>query len=129
MMQKNGWRNLISVYLKLLFISLCFIVVVAACSIVYGFIAHGFFTLRYVFEANFLIGAIIILAAIVLMFLPSTLLTKTGQMLDRFMLMQRSFDNRENRQRKARIILWFGFFVVLLSGLIQILLSFIIGRL
>ena len=122
---QSQWRSLVNVYLKLLLVAVCFVVVVAVCSIVYGLIAHRFLTLRYVFEANFLVGIILIVLGIVLTFLPSAVFTRTGKTTDRFTLMQRSLDSREKRQSKARLILWFGIFVVLLAGLAELLLSFL----
>jgi len=122
---QNQWRSLVNVYLKLLLVAVCFVVVVAVCSIVYGFIAHRVFTLRYIFEANFLVGVVLIVIGIVLTFLPSAVFTRTGKTTDRFTLVQRSFDSREKRQSKARLVLWFGIFVVLLAGLAEILLSFL----
>ena len=117
---------LIKKYLKLLLLSFCIIVAVAGLSLIYGAIAHGIFTLRYVFDANFIVGSIIILVGIIIMFLPTTVFTKTGNALEKFTLMERSFINRESKQKKARVVLWLGLFIVVLAGLIQILLSVII---
>lgn len=122
---QSGWRNVIKVYLKVFLVSVCSTIIVAVCSIIYGFIAHRLFTLRYIFDANFLVGVILIVVGIVIMFLPSAVFTKTGEAVEKFTLMQRSFQNRENKQQKARIILWLGIFIFLITGLIQILLSWI----
>ena len=113
-------------YLKLLLLSVCCIVIIAALSIVYGFIVHRFFTLRYIFDANFLVGAFIIIVGIALMFLPTDLFLKTETLLERFSFVERRFDNRERRQQKARIVLWLGIYNMLLAGLIQLLLSLIL---
>lgn len=113
-------------YIKLLIMSLCAIFVVAGLSIIYGFIAHRAFTLRYIFDANFYIGIIVMILGIVVMFLPSFLFTKNSKSLDRFTYVERSFKNREARQSKARTLLWLGLFIMILAGLIQMLLSVII---
>jgi hypothetical protein len=113
-------------YLKLLLVSLCFILIVAALSIVYGFIAHSAFTLRYVFNANFAVAAVLIAVGIVLFFIPSSFVDKGSRLLDRSTLVERSFDSRERRQQNAGLILWLGIYNTLLAGLIQILLSVII---
>ncbi|MCL2200460.1 MAG: hypothetical protein FWB75_00710 [Oscillospiraceae bacterium] len=114
-------------YLRLLLVSLCFIVVLAALSIVYGLIAHGYFTLRYVFIANFTIGVVLILTGILITFIPSVYSgEKNANMLDSSTFVERSYDSREKRQQKGRIVLWVGIFNIVLTGLVQILLSFII---
>jgi hypothetical protein len=56
----------------------------ALLGIIYGLIAHGEFTLRYVFEAGFLLGMLAIVAGVIIMFLPSVLFTKVGNTLDQF---------------------------------------------
>ena len=113
-------------YLKLACISLGSIVIIAAVSIVYGFIAHGRFTLRYIFDANFIVGALVIVTGMWVMFAPSNIMPKGVRLFDRATVIERSFDAREARQLKARDILWIGIFNVVLAGLIQLLLSAII---
>ena len=103
-----------------------FIVIVAIASIIYGLIAHRLFTLRYVFNANFIVAAVVILSGIVVMFIPSALVVKGSRLLDRSTFVERSFNTREIRQHRARGILWVGIFNTLLTGLIQLLLSLII---
>ena len=113
-------------YLKLLFVSSCLIVIIAILSIVYGFVAHRSFTLQYVFNANFAVGFIALIAGIVIMFLPSTIFFKDNKSIDRFNYVEHSFESREKRQQIARMILWLGLFIMVLAGLIQLLLAQII---
>jgi len=113
-------------FLKLALISLCIIIVVAIFSIIYGFIAHGVFTLRYIFNANFLAGAVLIAIAIVIMFLPSAFISAGKSWLERSSFLERSYDDREKRQQIARIILWLGLFCFIFTGLIQLLLSVVL---
>ena len=118
----NTFAFLCMTALKLLLISLCLIFIIAALSIVYGFILHGGFTLRYIFNANFLVGVLLIAAGIVIMFLPNTLAIKT-KLFDHSTMVEKSYDSRENRQQKARLILWLGLIHIVLTGSIQLLLS------
>jgi len=113
-------------FLKIALISLFIIIVVAGLSIIYGFIAHGVFTLRYIFNANFLVGAVLIAIGIVIMFLPSAFISAGKSWLEKSSFLERSYDNREKRQEIARIILWLGLFCMILTGLIQLLLSVIL---
>ncbi|MCL2366289.1 MAG: hypothetical protein FWC75_04485 [Oscillospiraceae bacterium] len=112
-------------YVKLLSVALCLMSIVAVLSIIYGFIAHGFLTMRYIFNVNFFIGVVLISGGIVLMFLPSSF-DPRSKLLDRTTFAERGFDRREKRQQKARSVLWLGIFTVLLTGLIQVLLSVIL---
>jgi hypothetical protein len=113
-------------YLKLLLVSLCSILVVAVLGIICGFILLGFFTLRYVFNANFFVAAVLITIGVVLYLIPTSFVMKRGKLLDSSTFVERSFDGRESKQLKARLLLWLGIFNMLLAGLIQILLSLII---
>jgi len=113
-------------FLKLIPISLCSIVVIAIFSIIYGLIAHGGFTLRYVFNGNFLAAAIIIVFGIVIMLFPTILTMLRDKLVDSSTYVEKSYDKREDRQGKARIVLWLGIYNMLLTGLIQLLLSVII---
>jgi len=113
-------------FLKLLPVSLGLIIIIAAFSIVYGFIAHGSFTMRYVFNANFLVGIILIAVGIVIMFIPTIFSLWKEKLLDHSTYVEKSYDSREYRQQKARMILWLGLFNIVLTGLIQLLLSVII---
>ena len=113
-------------YLKVFFVSLCSIVIIAVVSIVYGLIKYSSFTLHYIFDANFFAGFILLVAGVVIMFLPSAIFTKDGNLLEQVTLIERSLDNREKKQQIARIILWLGLFIVVLTGLIQLLLSAVI---
>jgi len=113
-------------YLKLLFVSSCLVIIIAIFSIVYGLIAHRSFTLQYIFDANFAVGFIALIAGVVIMFLPSTIFFKDNKSIDRFNYVEHSFDSREKRQQIARITLWLGLFIIILAGVIQLLLSRII---
>ena len=113
-------------YIKLIPVSLGIIIVVAALSIVYGFIVHGLFTVRYIFGANFLAAIVFISAGIALMLAPSFFALRKDNLLDHSTYAQRSYDSREARQKKARMVLWLGLITVVLTGLIQLLLSIII---
>ena len=111
---------------KFILVSFGLIVTLALLSILYGFIAHSVFTLRYVFTVNFFAGAVLIAIGIILMFLPSAFLIAGKNWLERSAFLERSYDSREVRQKKARMILWFGLITMVLTGLIQLLLSFVI---
>ena len=113
-------------FLKLALISLCIIIVVAILSIIYGFIAHGIFTLRYIFDANFLAGAVLMAIGVLVMFAPSAFLMAGKTWLEKSSFLERSYDNREKRQQIARMILWLGLFCMILTGLIQLFLSVIL---
>jgi len=121
-----GWLAGLKRYLKLIPVSFGFIIVVALIGLVYGFLVHGSFTLRYVFDANFFAAVILIVIGIVLYLIPLSVLTKANKLLDRSTFVQMSFENRENKQQRARLVLWLGIYNIVFAGLIQILLSLIL---
>ena len=112
--------------LKLIPVSFGLIIAVALLSIIYGFIAHGVFTLRYIFDANFMVGAIITAAGVLVMFAPSAVFLAGKSWLERSSFLERTYDSREHRQGIARMLLWLGMITMVLAGLIQLLLSVII---
>jgi flagellar basal body-associated protein FliL len=113
-------------FLKLLLVSLIFIVAVAVLSIIYGLIAHGVFTMRYVFEANFLVAILLITGGVVVMFLPSSFMLRKDRLVDGSTFIERAFEDRENRQQKARVVLWVGLLNLFFAGMIQLILSIVI---
>jgi len=113
-------------YLKLFVVSLIFIGVATALGLIYGMIAHGSFTLRYIFDSNFAFGVAAILAGIFYMFFPSSMLQRGDKLFDHSTFAERSFKARQKRQTIATDILLTGISIILTSGLIQILLSMLI---
>jgi len=109
-------------YWKLLMVSLCFVGIVALGGLIFGFVTQQSFVLRYAFTANFFIGAVVILSGVVAMFVPSSLVTKGGKLLDRTTYIERSFDARQQRQQKAREVLWVGIFNMLITGIVELML-------
>jgi len=114
-------KEVLKKYLKILLISFCAIFVIAVLSIVYEAIVHSSVSFRYIFFANFLAGAIVTALAVIIMFLPVAIFTKVGESLDRYTYFQRTLDNRESKQKKARVVLWLGLFMFVLTGLIEML--------
>jgi len=119
-------KQFVKQFLRLLLVSFCFIVIIAALSIVYGFIAHRVFTLRYIFSANMAAGALLIGIGVVMMFLPTAWVLRGQKLLDHSNFVEKTRDHREGRQQKARMVLWLGIICTVLTGLIQLLLSFVI---
>jgi len=110
-------------YLRLLAVSACFVGIVALGGIVFGFATQRSLIWRYAFTANFFIGAVVILSGIVAMLVPSSMVTKGSKLFDRSTFVQRSFDAREQRQHRAREVLWVGIFNILIAGIVEVFLS------
>ena len=100
------------------------ILVTAVLSIGYGFIAKRRFTLSYIFYANFMLGAIIMSIAVVMMILPARL--KLGKLTDHTTLAQRYTEQHAQKQEKAFEFLFLGLSVIIITGLIQLALAFLI---
>ena len=116
----------IKIHLRLVVVALLFIAVVAILSTIYDLIANATFTGRYLFHANLFFGVVLIIAGCVLMFIPSAMLPKGDKLFDKTTFVERSFNVRQRRQSAAMKILIIGILVVVLTGLMQILLSVIL---
>jgi len=98
--------------------------ITAAAAVVFGFIAWGHFTPVYIFDANFLVGAIIILVGLILLFSPVFL--KFGKLIDHTTYGQKLAELREIKSETAYGILYLGILVILLTGAAQFVVSMII---
>jgi len=109
---------------KTVVFSLQLILVMAAISVVYGFIAQGRFTLAYVFRLNFLVGAIIICVALVMKFFSFRF--KFDKLTDHSTFNERFMEQHKQTQEKAHTFLFLGLLVIIITGLIQIVLAAVI---
>jgi len=109
---------------KTILVAFIFICAAALLSIVYGFIDQGSFTLVYVFKSCFLTGAFIICMAIIRMILPTGL--KPDKLTDHSTFLTRSGEKHKEKQQKAFEFLFLGISIIVISGLLQLLLSVII---
>ena len=85
---------------------------------------RGRFTLAYVFNANFLAGALIICVALVMMLLPGSL--KFDKLTDHTTFSERFIEQRSKRQKKAFEFLYLGLCIIIITGLIQIMFAAVI---
>ena len=109
---------------KLILISLLVIGVATLGGIIFGLIRHSAFTLRYIFDANVALGVAAILGGLFYNFVPAALLMPgKDKLLDHSTYVERSFITRKRRQALAIDILLTGVLVIVISGLIQLLLS------
>ena len=103
-----------------------FIAGTAIISLIFGYFYHGSFTLRFIFDANYTIGVALILAGFFYKFFPSSMLPKGDKLFDHTSFAERSFKIRKRRQALAMDILLVGINVILITGLIQLLLSVVL---
>ena len=111
-------------FLETVFISLQFIFVTTISAIGYGFFAQGRFTFAYVFSANFLVGTIIILVGLVLTSMPVRL--RDSKLIDHTTYGQNYVEIREKKREKALEFIFLGMLNVVLTGIIQLVLSFVL---
>jgi hypothetical protein len=111
--------------IKTFVLSVQLILITAAASIVYGFIVRRRFTLAYVFNANFIVGAIIVCIALVRMFLPARF--KFDKLTDHTTFVERFLgDEHKSKQEKAYNFLYLGLLTIIITGLIQLALAVLI---
>ena len=111
---------------KLLLLSLAITAVSAVIGLIYGAIALGFFTLRYIFPACFIIGAIIILISIVILIIPSRFLINF-KFIDHSNFTSTMMEKRENKRKFAYEILYLGMSVIITAAMLQLLLALVWG--
>jgi len=111
-------------FLKTAVISLWVCLVTSVLAIIYGFITVHAFTLAYIFNANFLAGSILICIALVRMILPDRF--KPDKLTDQTTLGERYFDKRRQKQEKANKFLFSGILVIVIAGLAQLVLAWVI---
>ena len=95
-------------------------------GLVFGLITQRHFDIQYMFDANFLVGAVIVASGVFYMFIPSSMLQKGDKLFDHTTFVERSFKARERRQKIATGLLIIGIMNVLITGLIELILHIII---
>ena len=110
-------------FIKTLVVSLQLMLTAALISAGYGFFRGAPFA--YVFNVNFLLGAIIICIALVRMFLPVRI--KSDKLTDHTTIGQRYAEQHGQKQEKAYEYLFLGISVIIITGLLQLLLSVLIA--
>ena len=124
-------------FLKTALIALQFILVTALLSIVYGFIVRRHFTLAYIFHANFLVGTIILCVALLIFVLPAGLIHnrltgkipgfKPDKLTDHTTYMERRYAEKHmEKQEKAYEFLFLGLMIMIITGLLQLLVSVLV---
>jgi len=106
-------------------IALQFILAAFVAGIIYGFIAEGAFTLAYIFNASFSLGAVIIGIALIIMIVPANFsfdkLTDASTFTERYYI-----DKHSKKQKKAYGFLFLGLLIIMMSGVLQLILAVLV---
>ncbi|MCL2588514.1 MAG: hypothetical protein FWD84_03795 [Oscillospiraceae bacterium] len=108
---------------KLLWISLQFIAVIAVGGLIYGGVVHRQFVIRYAFDANFIVGAIIILIGLIMHMIP---VRPRGKLVDHSNYTEVLMERRENKRKRAYDMMYLGMFVIFIPAVVQFLLTLIL---
>ena len=115
---------------KTLLSSVICIAVISVAALIYGRIVAGFFTLAYLFPANFLIGAIIIMAGIVAFMIPTRLTLgfklKDNKLIDHSNYASFMMEKREQKRKVAYEVIYLGMGIITTVAIVQLLLSLVI---
>ena len=111
---------------KTLLLSTSIILFVTIASLVYGRVVVGVFTFRYVFLFNFIVGAIIILLALVVLIVPVEFSKRTSKLIDHSNYASTVVEKRENKRKTAHEILYLGICIIIIAAVAQLILSFIL---
>ena len=111
-------------FVKNIITSLQLILGTAVLAVCYGAIRWRVLTFMYVFNANFIVGAFIICIALVLLIIPALL--KPDKLLDHSTYVERISELRRQKREKAYGFILLGIQIIIITGLIQLLLSVVI---
>ena len=123
---KAGVKGKLVYIRKVLLLSTSFILFITIVSLVYGRVVVGVFTFRYVFSFNFIVGAIIILLALVVLIVPVEFSKRGGKLIDHSNYASTVVEKRENKRKTAHEILYLGICIIIIAAVAQLILSFIL---
>jgi len=108
---------------KMLWLSFQFNLVITIGGLIYGFIVHGHFTVRYLFSANFLVGAIVILIGLIMLIVP---VRPKGKLIDHSTYADALLELREQKRKKAYDMMYLGMGVILIMAVLQVLTALVL---
>ena len=112
-------------FFRNILVSLQLILVMTVLSLVYGFVVRGGFTFAYVFNGNFIAGAFVICVALIRLILPARF--KFDKLTDHTTFGERYYaEQHREKQKKAHEFLFLGITMIVITGLLQLILSLII---
>ena len=111
-------------FLRILLLSLMFILIAALLSIVHGFFSDNEWVFSNVFTWNFLLGGFFIVVGFVKLVIPVRIKDK---LIDHTTFVERYLgDQHKAKQEKSYTFLYLGLQIIIITGLVQLLLSVII---
>ena len=122
---KNGIKNNIKNSIKKsLSLSVLIIIITSIASIIISSLSQNRLSFDYIFISNFAVGAFILLAGLVQYSNPIWM--KKSKLIDHTTYKDILIDKREEKKRKANEILITGISIILIVGIIEILVSFVL---
>ena len=97
--------------------SAALVLLVAVFSVIWAYFTLGFWSMRYIFTANFLAGAFIIVVGL-LVFMAAGW-PENGKLLDHSTYASRAWKARESKNEKARRIIYTGTGMIAITATIQ----------
>ena len=120
---KAVFKEILARALRNLRTSAALVAVVAAVSVIYAFFAHGRFWPAYIFTANLIVGAFLIMSGIVVFALPVYI--KKTPLLDHTTHAPMHLEAKAKERERAYMLIYLGMGNVIITVLAQYLLSLI----
>ena len=111
------WSRMTDI-LKILRTCLGMVVTVGILSLAVAWFRHGVW-LRYVFQANFAVGIVVVLAALVVLFMP-VFMPRGDKLLDHSTYSERVLEEREKKRIRAYNMLYVGIGQILLTAILEL---------
>ena len=110
------------IVMRILKQSIQLLAAITVAAILYGTAMHGHFTLLYVFTANFLAGALIISAGLVIFIVP---IRPKGKLIDHSTFGAALMEMREKKRKRSLDLIYLGICIILIPAVIQFIFSLI----
>jgi len=108
---------------KTLWLALQFNLVITLGGLIYGTIVHRHFTVRYLFSANFLVGAIVILIGLIVLLVP---VRPKGKLIDHSTYADALMELREKKRKKSHEMMYLGMSIILIMAVLQFLVALVL---
>jgi hypothetical protein len=110
---------------SLLWLSVRFNALISILAVVFRFVTNGNFGLSYIFPANFLVGAVIIVVAFIVFITPAVK-NVGSKLIDHTTFAATFMQTRENSRNRATELLYLGLAVIIIPALIQLILAVVL---
>jgi len=102
--------------------------IVALLGVLYGLAAHRVIIHTYAVNANFAVGAVILISGLVRFVTPTSLLVKKGRLVDHTTYREKWEEARDRKHLSAYELIYIGIACISVTAIMQLLLHLVLQR-